>query len=125
MFRKTLLYATALLAIAAATAATSTPFHFDLDRSSPEAGEAVTELSRVQLWFTQVPQDGTTAIRVVDAGGELVPTGDVVQDSEDGTQFSVALEGPAALGDFTVAWRGMGQDGHVVRDDFSFTVLAR
>lgn len=123
MFRKTLPFMLAALLVSAATAAT--PLHFDLDRSSPEAGEVVSELTGVELWFTQVPQDETTSIRVVDDAGELVPTGDVVQDPEDGAHFSVALERPASPGDYTVAWRGMGQDGHVVRDDFSFTVGAR
>ncbi|NNF11802.1 MAG: copper resistance protein CopC, partial [Gemmatimonadetes bacterium] len=28
-------------------------------------------------------------------------------------------------GTYTVSWRGMGQDGHVVRDSFQFSVAAR
>ena len=62
---------------------------------------------------------------MVSGAGELVPTGDVAQNPEDGTHFQVAVDGALAPGDYTVAWRGMGQDGHVVRDEFGFTVQAR
>lgn len=110
----------ALLSLAAAGA--SALLHFDLERSAPEAGATISSAEAVRLWFTQVPQEGTTSIRVVDAAGDLVPTGEVTQDATDGTLFSVAFESPPVPGSYTVAWRGMGQDGHVVRDEFGFTV---
>ncbi len=109
---------------ALAGTAASAALHFGLDRSLPEADATVHAVESVELWFTQVPQEGTTSIRLVDAAGDLVSTGDVVQDPEDGTHFSVTPDGPVAAGAYTVAWRGMGQDGHVIRDDFAFTVAA-
>lgn len=100
-------------------------FHFTLSQSAPEAGATLASPAEVRLWFTQVPQEGTTSIRLVDADGGLVHTGDVVQDPEDGQVFSIALHGTLAGGEYTVAWRAMGEDGHVVRDEFSFSVSAR
>ncbi len=100
-------------------------FHFALSQSSPEAGATIESPSEVRLWFTQAPQEGTTSIRLVDADGGLVHTADVVRDPEDGQVFSIALHGTLAAGEYTVAWRGMGEDGHVVRDEFSFSVSAR
>ena len=99
-------------------------FHFALSQSAPEAGATIESPSEVRLWFTQAPQEGTTSIRLVDADGGLVHTADVVRDPEDGQVFSIALHGTLAAGEYTVAWRGMGEDGHVVRDEFSFSVSA-
>ena len=113
-----------------AVAAAAVPFeqtatleeHFGLKSSVP-ADEAVVEPpTEVRLWFTQVPQRNTTAIRLTNGGGEAVETGEVVQDAEDATSYSVALASPLAPGAYSVAWRGMAADGHVARGDFSFTV---
>ena len=99
-------------------------FHFQLNKSAPEAETTVSAPSEVRLWFSQVPQEGTTSIRVLDPAGEPIHTADVVQAADEDTAFSVALHGTLAPGEYTVAWRAMGQDGHVVRGDFPFTVAA-
>ncbi len=98
--------------------------HFDLERSLPEADSEVTSPDAVMLWFTQVPQANSTSIRLVNGEGELVQTSDVSQDPEDGKLQSVTVQSTLAPGAYTVAWRSMAADGHVVRDDFSFEVVA-
>lgn len=120
---------TAALAFVAA-AATFTPaeslglFHFELKQSAPEKDAHVMgSPSEIRLWFTQEPQEGSTSIRLVTSGGDEAPTGDVVQDPSDPTVFSVPVTGTLANGTYTVAWRALGQDGHVVRDTFSFMVM--
>lgn len=130
MKRKTWLGLILLVAAGAATPAPPAPpvpagaFHFELEKSAPESGAAVHAISEVRLWFTQVPQEKATSIRVVDGTGEAVPTGEVLQSEEDGKVFSVALQDGLDPGSYTVAWRSMGDDGHVVRGDFSFTVVS-
>ena len=47
------------------------------------------------------------------------------QHEDDPTSFSVGFHGVFPSGTYTVSWRGMGADGHVVRDTFQFTVEAR
>lgn len=121
---------TAILALSVAVALAATPgsgdsLHFALDRSAPEADATVESPSEIRLWFTQEPQDGTTSIRLVEAEDAGVHVMDVVQDADDPTSFSVALHGTLPPGTYTVSWRGMGQDGHVVRDSFQFSVAAR
>ena len=49
-------------------------------------------------------------------------TGEVERDGEDPKLMSVAVTGSMAAGTYTVAWRGIGDDGHVIRDDFQFSV---
>lgn len=126
---KTLLQ-TAALALGLATAMAAAPataddaLHFALDRSTPEADATVEAPSEIRLWFTQEPQDGTTSIRVVEAEDAGVHVMEAAQDPEDATSFFVQLHGTLPPGTYTVSWRGMGQDGHVVRDTFQFSVAA-
>lgn len=115
-----LLGLTLLMGVLAAAPA----FHFKLDKSAPEQGAETVSPDAVQLWFSQVPQAKSTSIRLIDSAGEPVETSDVVQDTEDGKLQSIHLPSTLAPGAYTVAWRSMASDGHVVRDDFSFTVLA-
>ena len=109
--------------LSAATAADAS-LHFALSKSSPEADATVEAPSEIRLWFTQEPQEGTTSIRLVEAEEVDVHVMEITQDSDDPTSFFVQLHGALPPGTYTVAWRGMGQDGHVVRDSFEFTVSA-
>ena len=110
------------LVLATATLGAAPSLHFGLAKSSPAGGATVSEVSQVEVWFTQVPQDGSLSVRVVTAGGDLVPAEDPEQDPEDGKHFTVKLNETLPAGAYTVAWRGMGDDGHVVRGEFGFTV---
>ena len=97
--------------------------HFQLRGSAPEADAVLgAPPAEVRLWFSQEPQDGSMSIRLVDPTGDVHETGDVVQDVEDGKIFTVAIADRLAPATYTVAWRALGQDGHVVRGDFAFTV---
>lgn len=110
-------------AVSVPVAPSASPVHFDLARSAPAADSTVHQITEVRLWFTAVPQPNATSIRVVGAGGEAVPTGDVVQDPEDGRVAYVTFEEPLGPGAYTVAWRSMAADGHVVRGEFPFSVM--
>ena len=100
--------------------------HFALSKSAPEKDTSVDSPAEVRLWFTEAPEDSTTSIRLVPGGGdEAVATGDVSQDPDDGRVFFIELDGALGAGQYTVAWRAMGQDGHVVRGDFGFEVAGR
>lgn len=101
------------------------PMHFALSKSSPEAGASVQTPDEIRLWFTQAPQEGTTQIRLVEADDHGVHVMDVAQDANDPTSFYIELHGTLPPGTYNVSWRGMGQDGHVVRDTFQFTVTAQ
>jgi len=96
--------------------------HFELSRSEPGAEATVQSPSEGRLWFTQVPQENTTSIRVLEPKGDPLHTGEVIQDASDGQAFSVALHGALPPAIYTVSWRSMGSDGHVVKGEFTFTV---
>jgi methionine-rich copper-binding protein CopC len=107
---------------AAVTPDSAGPPHFGLRASTPEANAAVPSPSEIRLWFTQEPQEGTTRIRLMEADDAGVHVMDVAQDADDPTAFFIELHGSLPAGSYTVSWRGMGEDGHVVRDTFLFTV---
>ncbi len=96
--------------------------HFALSRSAPEADATVPSPSEIRLWFTEEPEEGTAQIRLVEADDAGVHVMDVAQDEEDARSFYIELHGELTPGTYTVSWRGMGADGHVVRDTFEFTV---
>lgn len=98
--------------------------HFGLASSIPADKADVHAVDQIRLVFTQEPAAGSLSVRLVDASGALVPTSAPVKDAEDGKRFSVQPNATVVPGRYTVSWRGMGADGHVVRGDFSFTVMA-
>lgn len=98
--------------------------HFALERSSPAADSTVHMPTEVRLWFTDVPQSGTTTIRVIDASEKLVEMADVVTDAATPKVFSAKFKTSPGAGRYTVSWRAMGADGHVVKGDFAFAVMA-
>jgi methionine-rich copper-binding protein CopC len=115
-----------LLLVSTLVAATPDARHFGLEKSSPEADASVESApAEIRLWFTEEPQDGTVSIRVLEAEEAGVHVMDAAQDTEDPTVFFVQMHGTLSAGTYTVSWRGMGADGHVVRDTFQFSVAAR
>lgn len=114
---------TGLVVATAGWAAAPRAFHFGLRTSAPEADAVVEEApTEVRLWFTEVPQENSVAVRLLDAASDPIETGDLVQDEEDARAFAVPVASTLEAGAYTVVWRGVGADGHVVRGDFSFTV---
>ena len=78
----------------------------------------------IALWFTQAPQENSVSVRLIDAEGSAVDTGEAVRSQDDPKAFRMEVPGHLAAGEYTVAWRAMADDGHVVRGDFLFTVMA-
>jgi methionine-rich copper-binding protein CopC len=98
--------------------------HFGLSRSVPAADAAVASPAEVRLWFTQVAQPGSVSIRLIDARESAVETGEPTPDESDGRVYAIAVGRALAAGAYTVAWRGIGDDGHTVRGEYRFTVSA-
>lgn len=120
------------LAVLAVSASAAVPadeplalLHFGLRSSTPAADAEVPAPEALHLVFTQVPQENSLSVRVIDAGGEAAETGEPTYDDEDRKVIHVSVDEALAAGAYTVAWRGIGDDGHVVRGDFAFTVTAQ
>jgi methionine-rich copper-binding protein CopC len=103
---------------------TATVRHFGLASSIPADKTEVHAVGQIRLVFTQEPAQGSLSVRLLDAAGEPVATSAPVKDAQDAKSFTVKPSSAPAPGSYTVSWRGMGADGHVVRGDFSFSVMA-
>jgi methionine-rich copper-binding protein CopC len=124
-YKKPMLALVLVVAVAAVPAPVIGALHFDLRSSSPEADATVTAPEEIRLTFTEVPQDNSVAVRLIAPSGDAVETDEPTYDAEDRTTIHVALLGALPTGAYTVSWRGIGDDGHVVRGDFGFSVTAQ
>jgi len=112
------------LVMAAATPRSAVDVHFALARAVPAADASVSPPSELQLWFTQAPKPGSLSVRLIDGRGELVVTPEPRASEADAKEVHVAIERRLSAGGYRVAWRGVGDDGHVVQGEYGFTVTA-
>ena len=123
MKAKSLVLAVGVLLAVGATSVDA--LHFALSRSAPAADATVAAPAEVRLWFTEAAAENSVGIRLVNAAGAVVETGGTAQAADNAPVYSVAVGHTLAAGRYTVAWRGIGDDGHVVQGDFAFTVSAQ
>lgn len=96
--------------------------HAVLVRSTPPARAALSHPApRVELWFNERPEPAFSSVSVWSASGARVDRGDVVVGPDDPKRVSVTLE-PLPPGTYTVRFRVLSVDGHVVESSFPFTV---
>jgi copper resistance protein C len=77
--------------------------------------------TRVQLWFNERLEAQFCSLSVWNAGGQQVDRGDVHVSPEDPKKLSVGLAA-LAPGTYTVKYRVLSVDGHIVEQAFSFTL---
>jgi len=119
MLRKTKTIGVGLIVMMAAVSVLSA--HMALTKSMPEEGVVLrTPPEEIQLWFTQEPDPAVSRVAL---GG---PSGDVeIGETRVTAEKSVVAAVPAlGSGTYVVSWRTAGDDGHVQRGEFSFTVQA-
>jgi methionine-rich copper-binding protein CopC len=109
----------AVLVLAAATE----PFHLHLVKSAPAPNAVVGAApDSIRLWFSQPPELGVTSVKVTGPANAIVPLAPLAK--RDSALVIAPVSGKMAAGAYTVAWRTMSKDGHVVRGTFGFKVAA-
>src|SRR5262245_29196363 len=96
----------ALVAAVGATAPAAT--HFEVSKSSPSNNQAVTESpKKIQIWFSQVPVEAVSQMKLTGADKADVALGKVTADK---ASKSIAADVTAALkpGAYVVSWRSAG-----------------
>ena len=94
--------------------------HTELVQASPGPGATLdAPPAEVVLVFDGAVQPAADPIVVTDVDGTRVPMGDAID--REPTVVSVALA-PLVAGDYTVAYRVVAGDGHVVEGTYQFTV---
>jgi len=96
--------------------------HAYLVRSVPEARAVVTAApERVQLWFNERLEPAYAVISIWNADRQRIHAGDGRVDTADPARLSVGVA-PLPAGVYTVRYRVVSVDGHVVEAQFTFTV---
>lgn len=120
--RRTVMLGLALivLPLVALTAAT-TAVHLRLTASYPAADDILSAPpDTVRLWFSEAPERSLSAIRIEGADGD-VEMGKV-EGTDHPTSIRAEVLGELPPGDYRVAWRTAGSDGHVMRGSYQFGV---
>ena len=96
--------------------------HSLLVRSQPERRATVTRPpEEARLWFSERIEPAYARVSVWDAGGKQVDAGDATVDQADATTLAVRTPGLRA-GRYTVRYRVLSVDGHIVESSFDFTI---
>jgi len=114
----------ALLCLAAAALWWAPPAHSHavLVRSVPASRAALKEApARVQLWFSERLEPAFSSLGVWSAAEAQVDLRDASVASDDPKRLSVTLA-PLGPGSYTVRYRVLSVDGHIVDSRFSFTI---
>lgn len=98
--------------------------HLAVSKTMPADKSTVSESpARVQVWFTQQPSPRVSLLEMKGPAGEEIKLGDIEIVGRD-RSIAAAVRGTLAPGRYEVAWRTAGDDGHVMRGTFAFSVKA-
>jgi methionine-rich copper-binding protein CopC len=96
--------------------------HASLVKASPaRRGTLSQPPSRVELTFSERLEPAYASVSVWDAAGRQVDLSDAAVAREDTRRLAVSLP-PLGAGTYTVRFRVLSVDGHVVESSFPFTV---
>ena len=96
--------------------------HAILLKSQPAQDETVAEAPKqIDLWFNDAVRGEYKAVAVIDAAGKRVDNHDVDQSLTDGSHI-YATVGSLPSGKYTVRYRVVSQDTHIVTGKFEFNV---
>ncbi len=77
--------------------------------------------AKIQLWFNERIEARYSSLTLIDGNGQPVETGTPEVSSEDPKQLSATLKA-LPPGRYRVQYRVLSVDGHIVKDQYSFTV---
>jgi copper resistance protein C len=96
--------------------------HAIIVRTSPEKGTVAPEtIGKVEVWYDAGIRDDFVALAVVNAAGDRVDKRDAAIDSADQSHVSTSV-GSLSPGEYTVRYRAISADGHIVSGAWIFEV---
>lgn len=117
------LAATVIVLVAAALPSGFAAAHASLVDARPGRRAVVTRPpARVVLVFGEAVEPAFSTLGVFSASGARVDTGDVEALPANGRELSVGLPGDLPAGHYTVRYRVLSTDGHVVEGSYRFTL---
>ena len=96
--------------------------HAIVVRTSPaQGGVGAADIGKVDVWYDAGIRDAFAALAVVSEAGERVDKRDAAIDSTDAAHVSVSVN-PLTPGKYTVRYRALSADGHLVSGAWEFEV---
>lgn len=96
--------------------------HAILVKSQPAKDETVAQSPKqVDLWFNDAVRSEYKAVAVIDSAGKRVDNHDVEQSLTDGSHIYATVPN-LAPGTYTIRYRVVSEDTHIVTGKFEFTV---
>jgi len=121
MPRRSFLAAFTLFALSAAAPLFA---HLAVVKTAPADGANVAASpARVQVWFNQPPSERLSHLELQGPGGEVTLV--ELQVKRDERSISAAVPSSLGAGRYEVKWRTAGNDGHVMRGSFAFTIAPK
>jgi copper resistance protein C len=77
--------------------------------------------AQIQLWFNERLEARFSSLTITDSNGERVDRGNVAVGTDDPKRLFVGVN-PLPPGQYKVRFRVLSVDGHVVEDEFPFTI---
>ncbi len=77
--------------------------------------------AKIQLWFNERLEPRYSSIAISDSGGNPVDTGKSEVNADDPKRLSTSIKALPA-GRYLVKYRVLSVDGHIVEDQFTFTI---
>lgn len=100
--------------------------HLKLTRAFPAPDTTVTAAPEgIRLWFSEEADLVATRITVTATNGVRIPLGKPARAPGRDMPIAAGFTTPLAPGRYTVAWKTMSKDGHVVSGTYAFTFATR
>jgi len=121
--RGALMAAAVVIGVSAIASPSAAMRHLRLLKSFP-AKDAVltTSPDAVRLWLSEPTQAPISKITVANATGEAVALDALTRADDKDAPLVAKLTKPIGAGQYTVTWKAMSKDGHVVNGTFGFRV---
>lgn len=97
-------------------------FHNELTRSSPAKESTVASPAEIRLWFREKSEPALSSITLIRTSDSSKVALAKVAQTDDPLSIKAAVPVTLAPGGYLVSWRTAGDDGHVIRGSFPFTV---
>jgi hypothetical protein len=102
---------------------TTATVHLRLTDSAPKKEQTVTEPpEEIRLWFSERTSLPVSRLGLRGPDGDI-SLGDIAA-TDDPKSFKAAVNDTLLPNTYTVTWRTAGDDGHILRGEFTFTIAS-
>lgn len=109
-----------LTAVLAAASVATVLAHMQATKMEPAENSTLTAApTKVQVWFTEEPDPAVSKLELTGPAGAVTLSGFQIAANNS---MTARIEGKLGNGRYTVRWQSAGDDGHLQKDEFAFTV---